>query len=273
MDFKGIFQVLIDNYGIYGLVIAICLVGICVAIPVMLNKHSKKMSDNFGKLGIDLSNALQKQNDGLINKLSETQDKLLENQLTLVNTLIQQKAAIHNEDLNTRDKISIPIQNKINHLKDLYRASRVGVFEFHNSLVNLNGLPFKWYDLIYESIRKGIHSMSLETRNMPYNILSPITMHIQNGEIKVFNRKDIENFYNQSSVLYDFCIDKMSINDLICSPILNQDNQLVGMLTLEYSFDNQLDFEDLDITDIETETKVIAALLELNKKDKDNNNT
>ena len=42
MDFKGIFQVLIDNYGIYGLIIAICLVGVCVAIPVVLNKHNKK---------------------------------------------------------------------------------------------------------------------------------------------------------------------------------------------------------------------------------------
>lgn len=268
MDFKGIFQVLIDNYGIYGLIIAVCLVGICVAIPVMLNKHSKKMSDNFSTLGINLSNALQQQNDGLINKLTETQDKLLESQLNLVNTLLNQKAETHKEGLNTRDKISIPIQNKINHLKDLYRASRVGVFEFHNSLTNLNGLPFKWYDLIYESIAKGVHAMTMETKNMPYNILSPITTCIQNGSIKIFDKFDIENFYNQSSVLYDFCTDKVHINDLICSPILNQENQLVGMLSLEYSGNNKLDFDDLDITDIEVETKIIGALLELNKKEK-----
>ena len=265
MDFKGVFQVLIDNYGIYGLVIAICLVGICVAIPVMLNKHSKKMSDDMNKLGINLSTALQKQNDGLINKLTETQDKLLESQLELVSTLLKQRAEEHKEDLDTRDKVSIPIQNKINHLKDLYRASRVGVFEFHNSLVNLNGLPFKWYDLIYESIAKGVHAMTMETKNMPYNILSPITTCIQDGSIKIFDRFDIENFYNQSSVLYDFAIDKMQINDLICSPILNQENQLVGMITLEYAFDNKLNNKNLDLSDIESETKVIAALLELNK--------
>ena len=102
MDFKGVFQVLIDNYGIYGLVIAICLVGICVAIPVMLNKHSKKMTSDLNALGISLSNALQKQNDGLINKLSETQDKLLESQLNLVKTLLQQRAEDHKEDLNIR---------------------------------------------------------------------------------------------------------------------------------------------------------------------------
>ena len=265
MDFKGIFQVLIDNYGLYGLIIAICLVAICVSIPIMLNKQSKKMSEDFGKLGVDLSNALQNQNDGLINKLSETQDKLIENQINMVNTLVNQNKIIHEEDLDTRDEVSIPIQNKINHLKDLYRASRVGVFEFHNSLVNLNGLPFKWYDLIYESIAKGVKSMTMETKNMPYNVLSPITMHIQSGETKIFNQKDIENFYNQSSVLYDFTYNIMHIHDLICAPILNQENKLVGMITLEFDNGNEMDFEDIDLSDIETETKIIGALLELNK--------
>jgi hypothetical protein len=40
------------------------------------------------------------------------------------------------------------------------------------------------------------------------------------------------------------------------------------MVTLEYSFDNELNIDDLDISDIESETRVIAALLELNKKEK-----
>ena len=226
------------------------------------------MTGDLNALGVNLSNALQEQNDGLIKKLSETQDKLLESQLNLVKTLLQQRAEDHKEDLSIRDKVSIPIQDKINHLKDLYRASRVGVFEFHNSLVNLNGLPFKWYDLIYESIARNVHAMTMETKNMPYNILSPITMKIECGDTEIFTRNDIENFYNQSSVLYDYCVNRMKINSLICSPILNQDNQLVGMVTLEYSFDNDLNYDDLDISDIESETKVIAALLELNKREK-----
>lgn len=266
MDFKGIFQVLIENYGLYGLVIAISLVAVCVAIPVMLNKQSKKMSTDFNKLGVDLSAALQKQNDGLINKLSETQDKLLESNLTIINNLLDQKNKIHGTGLNLRDQVSIPIQNKINHLKDLYRASRVGVFEFHNSLVNLNGLPFKWYDLIYESIIKGISSVTAETKDMPYNIISPITIAIQNGKTKIFNREEIENFYNQSSVLYDFTVNKHDIQKLVCSPIMNSENKLVGMLTLEYANDNVLPDKHIDLNDIETETKIIGTLLELNKQ-------
>lgn len=266
MDFKGIFQVLIDNYGIYGLILAVCLVVVCISIPVVLNKHNKKMGESFNKLGIDLSNALKEQNNTLIDKLSETQDKLLESNLNIVNRLIDQKNQVHGKGLNIRDRLSVPIQNHINHLKDLYRANRVGIIEFHNSLVNLNGLPFLWYDLIYESIKKGTHSISMETKNMPFNILTPILLKISNGDIHVFNKKDIENFYNQSSVLYDFCL-KWDITSIIASPILNSNNELVGLISLEYHTDNPLDFEDLDIADIESETKVISALLELNKKE------
>lgn len=270
MDFKGVFQILIENYGLYGLIIAICLVCICVSIPVMLNKQSKKMSTDFNKLGIDLSNALQKQNDGLINKLSETQDKLLESNLNIINNLLDQKNKIHGTGLNLRDQVSIPIQNKINHLKDLYRANRVGVVEFHNSLVNLNGLPFLWYDLIYESIMKGTKSISIETKNMPFNILTPILLGIQNGHAKIFNNKDIENFYNQSSVLYEFC-ERYDVHDIVVCPLLNSDNELVGFLSLEYSDKYPLNIELLDINDIEDEAKIISALLELNKQRSKNN--
>ena len=265
MDFKGIFQVLIDNYGIYGLLVAICLVGVCVAIPVILNKHNQKMSENFNKLGIDLSNALKDQNNTLIDKLSETQDKLLESNLNIVNSLIDQKNKIHGSGLNLRDKVSVPIQNKVNHLKDLYRANRVGVIEFHNSLVNLNGLPFLWYDLIYESIMKGTPSISIETKNMPFNILTPIILSVQNGKPKIFNHHDVEKFYDQSSVLYDFC-ERYDVNDLIVCPLLNSDNELIGLLSLEYSKKYPMNLELIDLEDIEDESKIISALLELNKE-------
>ena len=135
--------------------------------------------------------------------------------------------------------------------------------EFHNSLVNLNGLPFKWYDLIYESIARGIHSVSMDTKNMPFNILSPIIKEIQDGDIAIFDKSGIEKFYNQSSVLYDICINKNHITGLLVAPLLNKDNQLVGILTLEYSFDNSLDTQNIDISELELESHSISTLLEL----------
>ena len=135
--------------------------------------------------------------------------------------------------------------------------------EFHNSLVNLNGLPFKWYDLIYESIARGIHSISMDTKNMPFNILSPIIKEIQDGDIAIFDKSGIEKFYNQSSVLYDICINKNHVTGLIVAPLLNRDNQLVGILTLEYSFDNSLDTQNIDISELELESHSISTLLEL----------
>jgi len=163
--------------------------------------------------------------------------------------------------LDTRDKISTPIQAKINHLKDFYRSSRVSVFEFHNSLVNLNGLPFKWYDLIYESVTRGVHAVSYETRNMPFNILLPIVQKVENGDIALFNKDDIEDFYNSSSVLYDFCL-KHNINNLIVGPLINKNEQLIGLIVLEYSGDNYAD-DEIVIDDLELEAHAISTLLEL----------
>ena len=194
--------------------------------------------------------------------LNDNQKSLIDNQFKLFKDLLHNQSAEHNEKLNTRDTVSIPIQNKINHLKDFYKASRVSVFEFHNSLVNLNGLPFKWYDVIYESIAKGVQSVSAETKNMPFNILSPIVLEVNEGDIALFNKDTIDNFYNQSSVLYDFCL-RHEINDLIVAPLINKDMQLFGILVLEYSGDNTLDYNGLNVDDVELEAHAISTLLEL----------
>jgi hypothetical protein len=163
--------------------------------------------------------------------------------------------------LNIRDNISGPIQSKINHLKDFYRCSRTSVFEFHNSLVNLNGLPFKWYDVIYESVARGVSAISYETRNMPFNIILPIIRKVENGDTVLFTKQDIEDFYNQSSVLYDFC-EKHEITSLIVSPLINKDQQLIGLVVLEYSENNYID-DDIVIDDLELEAHAISTLLEL----------
>ena len=98
---------------------------------------------------------------------------------------------------------------------------------------------------------------------MPFNILSPIIKEIQDGDIAIFDKSGIEKFYNQSSVLYDICINKNHVTGLIVAPLLNKDNQLVGILTLEYSFDNSLDTQNIDISELELESHSISTLLEL----------
>lgn len=220
------------------------------------------MKNGLKDVSAQLTNAIKEENKELIRGLNTNQTKLIDNQFNLFKDLIIQRDIEHQDKLNTRDTVSTPIQNKINHLKDFYKASRVCVFEFHNSLVNLNGLPFKWYDVIYESISRGVHPISYETKNMPSNILTPIITEINEGEIALFNSENIENFYNQSSVLYDFC-QRKKINDLIVAPLMNKNMQLFGLLTLEYSNENHLDTDNLIIDDLELEAHAISTLLEL----------
>ena len=261
MDFVKIFQFLTETYGYGGLVISILLVVLFLLLPYFFKRSDKKMHDGLKEVTTTLTEAIKDENKELINGLKENQTKLIDNQFELVKNLLIDQKVEHDKNLNTRDKISLPIQNKINHLKDFYRCSRVSVFEFHNSLVNMNGLPFKWYDLSYESVARGVHAVSYETRNMPFSVLLPIIKKIENGDVMLFKKDDIEDFYNSSSVLYDFCL-RHNINDLIVAPLINKDQQLVGLITLEYSGDNYID-DEVIIDDLELEAHAISTLLEL----------
>ncbi len=261
MDFVKIFQFLTETYGYGGLVISILLVVFFLLLPYFFKKSDKKMHDGLKEVTATLTEAIKEENKELINGLKDNQTKLIDNQFELVKGLLLDQKLEHDKNLDTRDKISTPIQTKINHLKDFYRSSRASVFEFHNSLVNLNGLPFKWYDLIYESVARGVHAVSYETRNMPFNILLPIIQKVENGDVVLFNKDDIEDFYNNSSVLYDFCL-KHNINNLIVGPLINKSQQLIGLIVLEYSGDNHVDNEVV-IDDLELEAHAISTLLEL----------
>ena len=96
---------------------------------------------------------------------------------------------------------------------------------------------------------------------MPFNVLLPIIEKVENGNTVLFSKDDIEDFYNNSSVLYDFCL-KHNINDLIVAPIINKSQQLIGLVVLEYSGDNHADREVV-IDDLELEAHAISTLLEL----------
>ena len=226
MDFAKIFQFLTETYGYGGLVLSILIVILFLMLPYFFKKSDKKIHDGLKEVTSTLTEAIKEENRELISGLKDNQSKLIDNQMELVKSLIIGQKEEHDKNLNTRDRISSPIQAKINHLKDFYRCSRVSVFEFHNSLMNLNGLPFKWYDLIYESVAKGVHPVSYETRNMPFNVMLPIIRKVENGDTVLFDQNAIEKFYDQSSVLYDFCV-RHSINDIIASPLLNKEQQLV----------------------------------------------
>lgn len=261
MDFVKIFQFFTETYGYGGLVISILIILLFLFLPYLFKKNNKDIKDGLKDVTSELTKAIKDENKELIKGLNDSQTKLIDNQFELVKNLLIDQKLEHDKQLNNRDNISIPIQNKINHLKDYYNVSRVSVFEFHNSLVNLNGLPFKWYDVTYESVARGIRAVSFNTHNMPFNILSPITEKISNGDTIIFTEIDIEKFYNSSSVLYDFCV-RHNINGLIVSPLINKNMELIGAVVLEYSGNNYMG-NNIDIEDLELETHAISTLLEL----------
>lgn len=63
---------------------------------------------------------------------------------------------IHNEKMNIRDEYMTEISPLLIELRIKSGADRVLYFEFHNSEENLNGIPFKFFDLLYANSEIGI---------------------------------------------------------------------------------------------------------------------
>lgn len=63
---------------------------------------------------------------------------------------------IHNEKMNIRDEYMTEISPLLIELRVKSGADRVLYFEFHNSEENLNGVPFKFFDLVYANSERGL---------------------------------------------------------------------------------------------------------------------
>lgn len=65
------------------------------------------------------------------------------------------KAKAHSEKMDTRNNNTPLIQSELDNLRVRYGATWVSVWELHNNTNNLDGLPFIFASLNYESIKPG----------------------------------------------------------------------------------------------------------------------
>ena len=265
MNFKEIFETLINIYGDGGLIISVLIVVLFIVTPYFFNKSNKTINQGLEKMASEIATSIAKQNENLINSLSNNESKMLDNQMKILEMMLKHSKQEHNEKIDKREAISIPIQEKINHLKIYYNCTRVAVLEFHNSKENLNGLPFKWYDMIYESQIKTADSISHDAQNLPANTLLPIIQDLKQNNIVILDHEKIaSDIFSKSPVLYDHLINKVNANTVIYVPLRNLNDKLIGLLVLEYSGQTKFFKETFNSEELFIVAYAISALLELN---------
>jgi hypothetical protein len=87
----------------------------------------------------------------------------------------------HADGMDQRDDVTPTIQTELNALRKQYGASWVSVWEFHNNTNNLDGLPFIFASLNYESMNPALTPIAEQFDNVRVSLYPLVTYLKQNG--------------------------------------------------------------------------------------------
>lgn len=254
-----------EQYGWPG----ILAIGVLLALWFILQKMLKKSSeDNIKVLTEGLKNIaanINSQNEYLVQTITEQSTKQQEKVFELLSQSLsahdKEKETKHIESVERRIQISDSIMNKLYEILHYHKAQRAVVIEFHNSKENLNGLSFVWYDVQYEAHQRKIIPIGTSCKDMQlsklYRIIDDIYKECDGTVIYSKEMMESEGIYN---LLYNDV--EKSINGLVYQGIYNNNNNLIGLVCLEYLGTNKIP-EELDVDELDIQVAQISSLLKI----------
>ncbi len=250
-----------ETYGWPGMVAVIVI----LIVYYFVAKKDKKTVDTINAGFVGLSTTMSQQNNTLINAITTSNENTQKQLFDLVTKAIDNKAfndeQKHKESLARRSKISETINDILFDLLQESHAQRTFIIEFHNSKCNLDGLAFLWYDMQYERQQRGITPISTQMKSMQLVNIQPIIKRINTADnhIVKLSSDDIENIYNESSVLYSQ-FEKTGTNTIIYSGIYNTNNELIGFIGIEYLKGYPYDDKFINPFVLKEKTTIIESL-------------
>lgn len=227
---------LFEQYGWPGVLAIVCI----LIVYYFVSKKDKKSLDTINAGFNGLATTMAKQNETLIEAITESNEKTQERLFTLINKSIdnseRKKAENHKKSLNKRSEISEKVDEVLFDMLLQTNAQRVVMIEFHNSKENLDGLSFLWYDIQHEKQQKGVSSLSAKAKNLQATNLRPIIYRINNEKTHIIHLgpEDIENIYNESTVFYAH-MKEINVSHVIYCGIYNTNtNELIGLIAIEF---------------------------------------
>lgn len=114
------------------------------------------------------------------------------------------RAKAHSERMDTRNKNTPIIQNELDNLRVRYGATWVSVWELHNNTNNLEGLPFIFASLNYESIKPGAIPISGEFDELRLS-LYPLSTYLRKhdmwyGTVEELKEIDYPGYYRAKAL-------------------------------------------------------------------------
>lgn len=112
--------------------------------------------------------------------------------------------ALHNERQEQRQDNTPLIQAELNVFREQYNVSWAAVWELHNSTNNLDGLPFLFASLTYESMNPALHPIADEFDNVRLS-LYPLSTYLRKngiwcGDVEELKDIDISAYYKAKAL-------------------------------------------------------------------------
>lgn len=102
------------------------------------------------------------------------------------------KAKAHSERMDTRNNNTPLIQSELDNLRVRYGATWVSVWELHNNTNNLDGLPFIFASLNYESIKPGAIPLSDQFDELRLS-LHPLSTYLMKHDMWYGNVEELRD--------------------------------------------------------------------------------
>jgi len=171
----------------------------------------------------------------------------------------------HNELALLRNQISLTIETLLERAVLKSRASRVYIFEFHNGVTPLGGLPFLKMTNTYEALGKGAKSELHRRENMPMQLFSSFVKAIYEKDCVVM---DTENKSDEYSAMVWATLEERDVGVAVCAKVTGLNGKIIGYLGFDFCKGNDFNRDTVydAIKIVQDVAAEVGALLSVDKR-------
>ena len=161
------------------------------------------------------------------------------------------KGKKHEELIDVRANVNKTINSLIDRAMLRTNACRAYVFEFHNGVTALGGLPFLKMSCTYEFVNEGVKSAQYSRDNIPLSLHSSMIDGVMENDYIVLDPNNRSEQYTH--LIYEMLVEQHTLKSIRVK-ILNGYKLAIGCFCVDFCRENRLPKTEEDVKMI---TKVL----------------
>ena len=178
--------------------------------------------------------------------------------VVLINKKLEAKKLISTDKLIQELQTSVIIDNKLDTLKEEFKADRIWITQFHNGgHYYPTGKSIQKFSIFYEVVEPGVDSIKMMFQNIPVSLFSRST-----NELLEKDYIAIPDFKDEKISTYGlkYTADETGCKSAYIFGIFDINNRMIGTLGIEYTKRKKI-LESSDIQILEIEAAQIGGVL------------